>query len=520
MSMMPMSHIRSTFTCSFIGALLVLALQTCPCNAAAAERPAERELAANLHTNFLQLDVSLNKTGAGTAEMRGTKSASAATLGASSAELESPPWRRNVDAFIQSLYGGPDLASNVTQVQLNTLAGNYNPWGIGFAIFLIVLLPVSTLYVCTVQGMTAGSSQSRQSRYSTFAICALVVYVVLLMSADIVANRTAQSHGGSYPWNPCLAVFIVESAKFGASILLLLFEFVGPSAEGESEKLTEPRPEAAEPMNSAFIFRSLLQLLPTACIYAGNNCVNLFVLSKMHLDTFVIWRNMGILFNAIIWSQYFKKLLTVNQLVGICGMFIGCCLSDIQPDGNFGQLAWPILLVLFTALCSALGAVLNEGAFKSDRLKNASINVINAMLYAETACILGIVLIVYRTWSPTPVAEFSDLDRSAIAYISMQCVLGLCVSRVLKHADSVAKVVAGGVREVMTLLVAPLFVVSRLDWISLSSGLWVLFAVVTYFTPGPTLQEARDELLNREAHEKDEKVAQDLGYGTTSSKSV
>merc|ERR1719387_67405 len=106
----------------------------------------------------------------------------------------------------------------------------------------------------------------------------------------------------------------------------------------------------------------------------------------------------------------------------------------------------------------------------------------NLLLYFETSLILGVVIIAKnRSRHQDVMKAFDGIDYSAVILIVVQTVLGLVVSRVLIYADSLAKVMIGGVREVVTLLVAPIVVASRLDWISTSAGLWVAFALVLYF---------------------------------------
>merc|ERR1712187_775776 len=145
----------------------------------------------------------------------------------------------------------------------------------------------------------------------------------------------------------------------------------------------------------------------------------------------------------------------------------------------------PVLLVLASALLSALAAVLNEGALKCERCRQLGVNRLNVMLYAQTSCILCVAMVSLHIFQGGPPlgSAWIGLNGSALGLVTMQTLLGLVISRVLVHTNAVAKTMAGGVRELGTVCIAPLFVVSRFDWVSVASVLWVFFAVVLYFVP-------------------------------------
>merc|ERR1719265_2689853 len=107
---------------------------------------------------------------------------------------ETPP----AAAAVKSSEEAVNDASSTVSSDQPVVDRHKNAWGIRVAIFMIAMLPVGMFLVLKSRRMTEGC-QEAQTPYSGFAIGALVTYVVLLMSADIVANATSQAHGGHLP---------------------------------------------------------------------------------------------------------------------------------------------------------------------------------------------------------------------------------------------------------------------------------------------------------------------------------
>eukprot|EP00927_Polykrikos_kofoidii_P077536 TRINITY_DN74473_c0_g1_i1.p1 TRINITY_DN74473_c0_g1~~TRINITY_DN74473_c0_g1_i1.p1 ORF type:complete len:521 (-),score=58.52 TRINITY_DN74473_c0_g1_i1:109-1671(-) len=307
------------------------------------------------------------------------------------------------------------------------------------------------------------NGQDQNSNWLGFI--AVAFYIALLIIVDTLASHIAQQSGGSFKWDPASVVLLVESTKCVVS-LGLLFWMPGGDATPSSTKVLE----------------AAMRLAPVAALFAANNCLVLYVLSKMQLSSFVVWRNSGIVFNAVIWVAHFRRPLGVLKCVGVLCLLVGLVISDIQVDGIFAVPDSRVLLILLSALCSAVASVLNESVLKGPvGTQTLGINRLNTILYGETTVILLLAL----AWqsSGSPMRALHDLDYRAGNLVAGQVVLGLCVSRVLVYTDSVTKVMAGGIRELLTLLIAPLFVKSRTDWTSRVAGIYVFLAVVAYFVP-------------------------------------
>lgn len=312
------------------------------------------------------------------------------------------------------------------------------------------------------------------------ATAALVIYVLLLIASDVVASHTAQKHSGKYPWEPATVVLLVELSKLLCSLPLWAFRESPPVAENG----TETRLQTS--------LAAFVRLVPIALLYSMNNCLTLFVLAFVKLHSYVVWRNTAIFFNALLWTYALGRTLGKHQWMAVGFMWIGCSLNAITADGSISDVVgWPALVLLLSALMSATAAAFNEAVLKTPRFSHLGVDAINIMLYSQTSTFLTCFLLGRAAWHQrSMVAEFprllAQLDSSAISLIVMGTLLGLTVSRVLLHANAVAKTMAGGAREILEVGIAPFFVASRLDWTSLPSAVWIAVAMVTYFVPAGT----------------------------------
>lgn len=308
---------------------------------------------------------------------------------------------------------------------------------------------------------------------------ALVLYVALLCSMDITANATAQKHHARYPWNPVAVVLLTELSK----MLVSTFLFCCEKRKAVDVKFaTLPGRDLGWRGFCRLLGKAAIRLSMVALLYALNNVLNLKILSKANLDSYVVWRNTTIVFNAFLWVYCRGRKLHPYQWLAVLGFFFGCCVNTVQVDGTFKPPNGVVALMLIAALTSSLASVANESCLKDLDLQSLGINRLNQILYLQTATILFMLLLVTCWLDGTePLAAMAGLDSVALTLVAMQTCLGLVVSRVLLHADTMAKTMAGGVREVLTLFIAPLYVVSRIDWVSICSVMWVLFSIILYF---------------------------------------
>merc|ERR1719284_2076313 len=110
---------------------------------------------------------------------------------------------------------------------------------------------------------------------------------------------------------------------------------------------------------------------------------------------------------------------------------------------------------------SSLGAVLNEGVLKMEQFKDLGVNGLGVVLYGQTSCVLFSFICWRAFLREEPISSsFLHLDRAAAVWATMNVALGLTIARVLIHTNAVAKSMASGFREVLTVMMAPLFVIA------------------------------------------------------------
>jgi len=257
------------------------------------------------------------------------------------------------------------------------------------------------------------------------------------------------------------------------------------------DKMTrsESAPTAA-PSWSSFLEVARL-MFPVATLYMTNNCLVFLVIAHVRLDAYAVWRNLSILFNALIWVSVLQRHIDFHRWIAVITCMIGSCYNSLGADGSF-IIDAALGGVLLTAFLSSLASVCNERVIKCPEAQHLDINQINILLYGQILCIMFVLGVGYWLFQGAPVdvaaiqETFSSLTPGAWKIISLQVTLGLCVSRVLKHADAVAKTVVGSLRDVAIVFVAPHLVVgTRYDAIAVGSACLVGVAGMIYSVPPP-----------------------------------
>lgn len=316
------------------------------------------------------------------------------------------------------------------------------------------------------------------------AVVALSVYFVLLMSFDLLTKYESEQGQGlsdGLRTSPLLIVLMVESGKLMLSAV----------SEGHRQwQHAQEGPLKVPETSWADIREVVLRLLPVAALYSANNVLNLFVLSQMRLDAYVVWRNTAIFFNAIVWVWVFNRPLSSNKWMAVLLCTVGCSLNCLDSETLTFSAMDPVTgLVVLTAFLSASAGVINERAIKSEAASKLSLDTVNALLYAQTVSFLFVSCIVlavrHRAFDAAALrAIFGEVTWGALAIICVQIALGLSVSRVLKYADSVSKTVVACLREFATVAVAPFLIRnSRTDFDAFASAAIVGIAGLIYFVP-------------------------------------
>lgn len=339
------------------------------------------------------------------------------------------------------------------------------------------------------RGLLSHMRISLQEPKSMSGAVALLTYLVLLVTLDLTIKREAERGGGHYATSPFLLVAAVELGKLIVTSTLHVRATLGSTSlsdeagehelDGVAVKATAHRVDAIQ---------IALHMFPVALIFNVNNVLNLLVLSLVRLDAYAVWRNISILFNAIIWVWVLHKRLEVHRWVAITTCALGCSFNSLTPDGRW-DFDTAVVGVLLTAFLSSLASVLNEKVIKSPAASNFTLDQLNLILYSETLGLmlmgLGSYYLAFRAQLHLSVSGLlSTFTVGAWKIIVVQIALGLSVSRVLKYADAVAKTVVGSLRDVVIVFLAPTLVsATRFDLLSVGSACLVGLAGMIYFAP-------------------------------------
>lgn len=172
---------------------------------------------------------------------------------------------------------------------------------------------------------------------------------------------------------------------------------------------------------------------------------------------------------------------------------------------------------MLSAFLSSVASVFNEYVIKARAATAITLDQVNMILYVETLSLMLLALLLWTAWDGPTIARMilshlQNMTSGGLKIISMQIVLGLSVSRVLKFADSVAKTVVGSLRDVVIVFIAPLFVTgTRFDWVAVGSVCWMALSGMIYFTPLTTTpSEATSDQKQKQfiSHEKQQEIVE------------
>merc|ERR1719379_566370 len=75
--------------------------------------------------------------------------------------------------------------------------------------------------------------------------------------------------------------------------------------------------------------RVALRMLPVALIYNANNFLVFAVLARVNLDAYAVWRNISIIFNALLWVWTMQRNLSLHRWVALGICLLACCLNSL-----------------------------------------------------------------------------------------------------------------------------------------------------------------------------------------------
>jgi drug/metabolite transporter (DMT)-like permease len=310
-----------------------------------------------------------------------------------------------------------------------------------------------------------------------YLICA--IYVGFSVAIDIsiaVQKKSGDGHGddGGYAFNPVCAVILTEAVKFWVSLFIYLI-----AVKSVPEMPLIP-PELS--------LQDAKWLALPAAIFTLNNILVFEAIRKNDMSSFGVFRDTMILWTAAMWRCVFRVELGWTRLGGILIVFVGLIVQKVFSSRSSGEFSWMFVWVLLMTLCNAAGSVANEFALKRNRALD--INVQNMVLYSF--CV-GCSLLFLCATDPRRIvgAFFNGFDGYTWITIALQSLVGLLVSRLLKHTDAVMKVISTCLRGPVVVMIAPLFTHVDSSVASCLSALIVASGCFTYLTQGPLSAAAR-----------------------------
>jgi hypothetical protein len=308
------------------------------------------------------------------------------------------------------------------------------------------------------------------AKFLPYLVCA--IYICFSVAIDIsiaVQKKGGDAHGdsGGYSFNPVCAVLLTEAVKFWISMFIYLIAVK-----------TEGKPLIPAELS----FSDAKWLALPAVIFTANNILVFVAIGKNDMSAFGVFRDTMILWTAAMWRCVFSVELGWTRLAGIFVVFLGLVVNKVFSSKSSGDFSWMFMWVLLMTLCNAAGSVANEFALKQN--KALDINVQNMVLYSF--CVACSIVFLGAT-DPGRLAGtfFAGFDSHTWLTIGLQSLVGLLVSRLLKHTDSVMKTIATCLRGPVVVMISPIFTHISSSAASCLSAAIVASGCFTYLTQGP-----------------------------------
>jgi len=180
-------------------------------------------------------------------------------------------------------------------------------------------------------------------------------------------------------------------------------------------------------------------MIPAACFFTLN-LIRFHALVDGDFSEYRVYRSFDVVIVAVLWCVVFKRTLKVHEVVGVGLVTLSCLSLGLGSSMLSGTSVrgWPTAVVLLMAFISSLGMVTNEMGFRS--LPHLTFFTQNCAFYVVT-CTINLLYI----FATVPLDEvWNGIDRLAVALLTVDVALGLCVACVLKYANAIIKQLATG----------------------------------------------------------------------------
>jgi len=313
------------------------------------------------------------------------------------------------------------------------------------------ILPALLLSSSFITPLDSGPAQTNTFALSCIGFVAVGLSLLVFLLDDHSVAQQMRTHGScvlsivlsmvvdlriklsSYEWHafdPAVLVLFCEMAK----LLITMSIIVAKSFDRDAQ----PRFPTG---------KDVALFVPSSILFSMNNVMLFQFIARVDLSTFALLRETAIVWTALWWVGVFRTSLGLKRFMAIVGILLGGLFSCTWRDAQFDvKSSW----VIISPLVSALGAVTNDFALKRTDL---DINMQNAVLYTMCAFFALLYLSVgdvKRIRNPSSLLAAFPLD--GVSIIVLQSMMGLVISRILKHADAVTRQMLVGFR-------APIFIV-------------------------------------------------------------
>eukprot|EP00747_Dinoflagellata_sp_TGD_P162383 gnl/TRDRNA2_/TRDRNA2_179913_c0_seq1.p1 gnl/TRDRNA2_/TRDRNA2_179913_c0~~gnl/TRDRNA2_/TRDRNA2_179913_c0_seq1.p1 ORF type:complete len:516 (-),score=82.58 gnl/TRDRNA2_/TRDRNA2_179913_c0_seq1:28-1575(-) len=342
-------------------------------------------------------------------------------------------------------------------------------------------------------GFTVPAGEHRG--YSWLAAPMLVGFGALVLAAEVagvVDNFWRKS--GELTGSKALAMLIlVEPGKLMVALVidwLVDMKWLRSTSTAGAETVLEASSAASRrPVDAECACR----LLPVAVLSVATTV--LAPIFAIRRGVGVAWQGAEVVLTSALWCMHFNCWISWHQLSGVMGLLLGVFLVNTCVEEDIAMPGLPAVLVVGSALSTALALVITEGVLKETGSNRPNISRVCVILFSETNCVLAVVITLYLTVMGHEMESIASVfDMQVMAVALAQVLLGIVVPHMLKITDSQAVAMVSATVQAACFLVVPFEhgAQPRLSYSYLVTLVWLMVSLAMFFHP------SRDDYLSAE----------------------
>mmetsp|Transcript_2316 Transcript_2316/g.3954 ORF Transcript_2316/g.3954 Transcript_2316/m.3954 type:complete len:458 (+) Transcript_2316:63-1436(+) len=305
-------------------------------------------------------------------------------------------------------------------------------------------------------------------------------YISIASANDVLVKMETQAHGGEMPFSPSRMVFMVEFMKLVITVpVVLVRHFYG-------NVYCPTMMECATAMR--------LMVIP-AISYSVNNAIILMVVSHVDFSSLSVWRQLTPLFVALIWVVVFRRPLGNRRWLALLLLLLGTTINS-YAEGAFMARWNPMLLAVLGSCCTtAVAGVANEYVVKN--CVRLDLDFLCIFLYVQTTIFSFLLVVVgggfpsFRWSSSETLLGGPPLlqEPAQLAIVGLQVLFGFAVARVIRYLGAVPRAIMNAMKELTVVIIAPVFVSSRITTTAVISAFVVGCAAAMFSTAAAPTKE-------------------------------